>query len=98
MTHALTKLPGPTRSGPPCRSRLRAGTYSNAKLHPWRGRRGRRPISLVERGESWRPRKGGSISRVCGYGEEGWLIGSSLNSSIQAVPLTCCRISSTVAE
>jgi hypothetical protein len=87
MTQALTKPPGPSRSGPPCRSRLRAGAYSNAKLHPWR-EKGKAPDISVDWGESWCPRQGESIFRVCGYGEEGWLIGSSLNSSIQAVPLT----------
>jgi len=87
MTRALVKPPGPPRSGPPCRPRLRADAYSNAILHP-RREKGEAPDFSVAGGESWRPRQGESISRVCGYGEEGWLIGSSLNSSIQAVPLT----------
>ena len=85
MSQALTKPPGSTRSGPLCRSRLRAGKYSNAKLHPCREKGEAADISF-DRGESWHQGKGGLISRVWGYGEEGWIIGSSLISSIQAVP------------
>ena len=85
-TQTLTLLPGSTRSGPLCRSRLRAGKYSNAKLHSCREKGEAADISF-DRGESWRQRKGGSISWVCSYGEEGSLFGSSLISSIQAVPI-----------
>ena len=85
-TQTLTLLPGSTRSGPLCRSRLRAGKYSNAKLHSCREKGEAADISF-DRGESWRQGKGGLISRVWGYGEEGWIIGSSLISSIQAVPI-----------
>ena len=70
----------------PCRSRFHAGKYSNAKLYPCPEKGEAADISF-DRGESWRQGKGGLISRVWGYGEEGWLIGSSLNSSIQAVPI-----------
>src|ERR1035438_2062511 len=96
-THTLTLLLGSTRSGPPCQSRFRAGTYSYAKTHLWRGE-GQAPDISREGGESWRRRKGGFISRACGYCEEGWLIGSSLNSSIQAVPIILLSNSSTVPE
>jgi hypothetical protein len=65
MRQAHMSLPGPTRSGPPCRSRFRAGKYSNAKLHPWRGK-GQAPDISRERGQSWRQGKEGFIPRVWG--------------------------------
>lgn len=71
----------------PGRLHLCAGAYAIFQLHVWRGKGQASDISR-EGGESWRQKKGGSISRVCGNGEEGWPIGSSFSSLIQAVPPT----------
>jgi hypothetical protein len=63
MTQALTT------EWSPCRPRLRAGAYSNAKLHLWR-KKGQAPDVSVGRGGFWRLIQRESMSAVCGYGEE----------------------------
>ncbi len=66
----LTNLAAPTRSGPPV-GHVFVPALIQMPNYILGGRRGDAPDGSVEWGESWRQRKGGSISRVCGYGEEG---------------------------